>query len=451
MTTSTFASAKIRPEQAYEIGLQAYCYFYPLITMEVTRRQMTNLPAGQKIGYGPSNTFSHAKAFPEADFKVVVRPNFDTLYSTAWLDLRKEPLIISIPDTQSRYYLLPMLDMWSDVFASPGWRTTGTAGQNYAIIPPNWSGNLPEGVESILAPTPFVWIIGRIKTDGPNDYASVHAIQDALQITPLSCYGGASNMVPSFEIDKSVDMKTPPLDFVNSMSVENYFAMAAKLLQLNPPHPTDWSIIASLKMLGFEAGDKFDLDILDPTIKAEFARGANDSLKLMLDKVKSMGRLVNGWSMNTESMGVYGNNYLKRAIVSMVGLGANQPEDAVYPLNLADSDGDVLMGEKNYVIHFDKESMPPVHAFWSVTMYDAAGFQVANELNRFAVSSWMNFQKNNDGSLDLYIQNKNPGKDKEANWLPAPASGALGVTMRLYAPFESVLNGDWVPPVIKKA
>ncbi len=451
MTTSTFASAKIRPEQAYEIGLQAYCYFYPLITMEVTRRQMTNLPAGQKMGFGPLNTFSHARTFPDADFKAVVRPNFDTLYSTAWLDLGKEPLIISIPDTQGRYYLMPMLDMWSDVFASPGWRTTGTAAQNYAIIPPHWSGKLPDGVESIPAPTPFVWIIGRIKTDGPDDYASVHAIQDALKITPLSSYGTASNTVSAFEVDKSVDMKTPPLDFVNSMSVENYFAMAAKLLQTNPPHPTDWSIIASLKALGFSAADNFDLNTIDPNLKSEFERGAKDSLKLMLDKVKSMGRLVNGWSMNTESMGVYGNNYLKRAIVAMVGLGANQPEDAVYPLNLADSQGNVLMGDKNYVIHFDKESMPPAHAFWSVTMYDAAGFQVANELNRFAVSSWMNFQKNADGSLDIYIQHKNPGKDKEANWLPAPATGALGVTMRLYAPFESVLNGDWVPPAIKKA
>ncbi|MDX2107358.1 MAG: DUF1254 domain-containing protein [Candidatus Melainabacteria bacterium] len=449
MTTSTFASSKISPEQAYEIGSQAYCYFYPLITMEVTRRQMTNLPAGQKMGFGPANSFVHARTFPDADFKVVVRPNFDTLYSSAWLDLSKEPLIISIPDTNGRYYLLPMLDMWTDVFASPGWRTSGTQAQNYAIVSPGWRGNLPEGVLAIQAPTTYVWVIGRLKTDGPDDYKNVNALQDALKITPLSNWGKASNVVPATVIDESVDMKTPPLEFVNAMSVHDYFSMAAQLLKANPAHLTDWSMIARLETLGFVAGKEFDLNKLDKSIQEEFIRGAKDCLALMLSKIKSIGRVVNGWSMNTDSMGVYGNYYLKRAIVSMVGLGANQPEDAVYPLNLTDKDGNLLSGDKNYVIHFEKDAMPQAHAFWSVTMYDAAGFQVANELNRFAVSSWMPFVKNQDGSLDIYIQHENPGKDKEANWLPAPASGVLGVTMRLYAPYDTVLNGDWVPPAIK--
>lgn len=449
MTTSTFASEKTSLEQAYEIGSQSYCYFYPLISMEVTRKQMTNLPAGQKMGFGPANTFIHARSFPDADFKAVVRPNFDTLYSVAWLDLSKEPLIISLPDTKGRFYLIEMLDMWTDAFAAPGWRTSGTAAQKYAIVSPDWKGSLPAGVDLIQAPTPFVWLVGRVKTDGPDDYANVHAIQDSFSLIPLSNFGSASNVVPEFVVDDSVDMKTPPLEFVNSMSMENYFSLAAKLLKINPPHLTDWSLIARLKTIGFSACDSYDLNSMEPEIKNEFVRGAKDCLKLMLAKIKTIGRVVNGWSMNTDSIGVYGNFYLKRAIVSMVGLGANQPEDAVYPLNLSDADGNLLSGDKNYVIHFGKEEMPPAHAFWSITMYDAAGFQVANELNRFAVSSWMPFNKNADGSLDIYIQHKNPGKDKEANWLPAPASGVLGVTMRLYAPYASVLNGDWVPPAIK--
>lgn len=450
MTTTT-ASISITPEQAYEIGSEAYCYFYPLITMDVTRRQMTNLPAGQKMGFGPANNFNHMKAFPDADFKVVVRPNFDTLYSSAWLDLTTEPVIVSLPDTSGRYYLMPMLDMWTDVFASPGWRTSGTSVQNYAIIPPAWKGQIPDGVESINAPTPYVWIIGRVKTDGPNDYASVHKLQEAMNITPLSKWkNDSSHMVPEIH-PQNVDMTTPPLEQVNAMSPQDYFARVAEMLKVNPPHTSDWSILARLSRIGFEVGKDFHLDSVDATLKGEFIRGTQDCLKLMVSKLKAMGRPVNGWAMNTDSIGVYGNYYLKRAIVAMAGLGANPPEDAVYPLNFADADGEELTGDKNYVIHFDAKNIPPVKAFWSITMYDASGFQTANELNRYAISSWMPLNKNSDGSIDIYIQHKNPGKDKEANWLPSPAAGVLGVTMRLYAPAPSVLNGDWAPPPVRKA
>src|SRR5262249_15896662 len=150
------------------------------------------------------------------------------------------------------------------------------------------------------------------------------------------------------------------------------------------------------------------------------------------------------WLMNTDSMGVYGNYYLKRAIISMVGLGANQPEDAIYPMNFADGDGQPLVGEKNYVLHFGSDRLPPANAFCSLTMYDAEGYQVSNAMNRFAVSSWMPLKRNADGSLDIYIQHENPGADEQSNWLPSPSSGPLGVTMRLYAPRPSVLNGDWL-------
>lgn len=202
--------------------------------------------------------------------------------------------------------------------------------------------------------------------------------------------------------------------------------------------------------MGIVAGEPVDLSELDDKIAKAFELGAKDALKTMLGKLNSVGKQVNGWSMNTDSMGVYGNYYLKRAIVAMVGLGANQAEDAIYPLNYADADGQPLSGEKNYVLRFEKNELPPANAFWSVTMYDADGFQTANELNRFAISSWMPLKTDDDGSLTIYIQHKNPGADKEANWLPAPASGVLGLTMRLYAPKEQALYGDWNPPSIQK-
>lgn len=449
-STAVAESGPSIQQEAHSIGLASYCYFYPLITMDVTRRQCVNLPAGKKPGFGPSNSFSHMRAYPDANFKAVVRPNFDTLYSSAWLDLTQEPVILSVPDSGGRYYLLPMLDMWSDVFAVPGWRTSGTEAQQYAIVPPGWAGSIPAGIERIDAPTPHVWIIGRLKTDGPDDYKSVNALQDSMSITPISQWGRSPNP-PAHQSDPTVDMTTPPLESVNNMSAKTFFARAAELLKLHKPHLTDWSLISRLKRIGFEVGNDFDLDAIDPSIAREFARGAADALALQKAKLNSMGRPENGWLMNTDTMGVYGNYYLKRAIVAMVGLGANQPEDAIYPLIYADADGKPVQGSENYVLHFDADKLPPVDAFWSVTMYDADGFQVANPLNRFAISSWMPLKKNPDGSLDLYIQHADPGADKQSNWLPSPASGVLGVTMRLYAPQASALNGDWAPPVIRKA
>ena len=166
-------------------------------------------------------------------------------------------------------------------------------------------------------------------------------------------------------------------------------------------------------------------------------------------KVPTIARVVNYWSMNTDTMGVYGNYYLKRAMVTQIGLGANLPEDAIYPLNLGDETGQSLTGTNKYVLHFDKSQLPPVSGFWSVTLYDSEGFQVANSINRFAVSSWMPFKYNADGSLDLYFQNESPGAGKEANWLPAP-KGAFNLTMRLYAPKEDALTGKWNPPPVTK-
>jgi len=445
---STLSAVAVTEEQAFDIGVEAFHYFYPLLTMEITRRQCTNLEPGKKPGFGPMNLFSHMRAYPAADFKTVVRPNFDTLYSIAWLDLTAEPLIISAPDTAGRYYLLPMIDMYSDVFAVPGWRTSGTGQKHYALVPQHWAGILPEGIEPIDAPTNYVWIIGRTKTDGPDDYAAVHKIQDGFVVTPLSQWGQKQSAVP-FKHDDSVDMTTPPLEQVNAMSAAQYFSLAAELSAVHRPHISDWSIINRMERIGLIPGQKFEYAKLDSKIQKALDKAIAHALKLMVAKTKSMGEPVNGWAMNTETMGVYGNAYFKRAIVAMVGLGANQPEDAIYPLNFADAEGKPLDGGNKYVLHFDNENMPPVNAFWSLTMYDEAGFQIANPINRFAISSWMPLKKNGDGSLDLYLQIDSPGADKESNWLPS-GKGTLGVTMRLYAPRAEALNGDWKPPIIKK-
>lgn len=467
MTAASLATAmpaqaqeKLTAEQTQAIAVEAYVYFYPLITMDVTRKQLTNVAAlGEKPFHGPMNAFVNVPEYPPASFKGVVRPNYDTLYSSAWLDVAKEPVVITVPDSGGRYYLLPMLDMWTDVHASPGWRTTGTGAQTLLVASPGWkpdmrgeklvsSLKLPKDTLRIDSPTPYTWVIGRTKTDGPQDYAAVNKFQAGLTVTPLSQWGKQAKPAMG-KVDPAVDMTTPPKEQVDKMDGAAYFAYAAELLKLHPAHLTDQPILSQLKRLGFVAGQSFDLAKADAAARDAFAGAPAAGQKLMAWKVPTLARMANLWSMNTDTMGVYGNYYLKRAIVSQLGLGANLPEDAIYPLNLGDSEGKPLDGANKYVLHFDKANLPPVNGFWSVTLYDPEGFPAANTLNRFAVSSWMKFTYNADGSLDIYFQNESPGKDKEANWLPAP-KGPFNLTMRLYAPQSDALTGKWNPPAVTK-
>ncbi len=442
------AAERITEEEAYEIGMEAYTYLYPMALMDATRRVMTNVPPGVKPGLGPGNAFHHMRAFPPAEFREVVRPNFDTLYSSAWLDLRKEPMIVSAPDTRGRYYLLPMMDMWTDVFASPGKRTTGTGAGRFAVVMQGWKGKLPAGIERIESPTPYVWIIGRTQTNGPADYEAVHKVQDGYAITPLSQWG--NKPVPAkFVGDPTVDMKTPPMTHIDTMAADKYFAYAAEILKLHPPHITDQPIVARMRRIGMVPGKSFDLAKADPTVKRAMERAAPDALKAIRAKIPTLARVVNGWQMNTDSMGVYGTYYLKRACVALAGLGANLPEDAIYPFNLGDAEGKALTGTHRYALHFDRDQLPPVNAFWSVTLYDNDGFPTANDLKRYAIGDRDKLAYGGDGSLEIYIQHESPGKDNESNWLPAPA-GDFTLTMRLYAPKGQVLDGRWASPAVTR-
>jgi hypothetical protein len=442
------AAAAVDAAEARILAQEAFLYFYPLISMEITRRVMGNAPAGRAIGAGPANQFQHARAFPAADFRDVVRPNFDTLYSSAWFDLSGGPVVISAPDTAGRYYLLPMLDMWSNVFASPGKRTSGTAAADWVLVPPGWTQPVPDRFARIDAPTPQGWIIGRIQTNGPADYPAVHRVQDGLRIVPLAAWGQGSWAPPAVAMDPAIDM-SPPLRQVDGMAADRYFALAAELLRRHPPQPTDWSQLARLARIGIRRGRDFAMPA-DPALRAAIAEGAADGLKLMETAAPGIAPIVNGWQMNTSTMGVYGNFYLKRAIVAQLGLGANQPEDAIYPLCVVDQEGRKVTAENRYVLRFERGRQPPVEAFWSLTMYDAEGFQVANPLNRFAIGDRDALQPGPDGAIELLIQHADPGEAGRANWLPAPASGELGLTLRLYAPRAEALDGRWTPPALRR-
>src|SRR4029450_237239 len=249
-STSDTAVARTLDEQtARLIGVEAYLYLYSLVTMDITRRQLTNIQAGEMPGRGAMTTVSHIREFPAPDFRVVVRPNFDTLYSSAWLDLTAGPMVVSAADTGGRYYMLPNLGMWTDVFATPRSRTSGTQAADSAVFPPGWEGTLPGGVRRIDAPTPYVWMIGRTQTNGPADYEAVRKVQDGYTITPLARLGQAAQPGP-VGVDPSVDMPTPPLEQVNALSAADYFAYAAELMQLHPPPPTDGAGVAGADRRG---------------------------------------------------------------------------------------------------------------------------------------------------------------------------------------------------------
>jgi len=435
--------------EEFWIATDAYVFGYPLVTMEMTRRVVTNAAtvAGTR---GPMGQMIKLRQYPDASFRDVTAPNADTLYTTAFLDVGKEPWVLSAPDMKGRYFLLPMLSGWTDVFAVPGKRTTGTAAQTYAITGPGWSGTLPQGVKEIKSPTSIVWLLGRIYCTGtPGDYAAVHALQDQFKLFPLSSYGKPYTPPPG-TVDPSIDMKTPVRDQVNKLDAVAYFTLLAQLMKTNPPAAADAPEVARYAKIGLVPGKDFDASKLKADFVSRIPQIGFDRIMLQI-KVNSAVKNINGWVFDSMT-GIYGTNYLNRALVTAIGLGANRVKDAVYPTSLKSATGEDYNGANKYVMHFPKGGLPPVRGFWSLTMYDANFFFVANPLNRYSISARQNLKTNPDGSIDLYIQNQSPGAAKESNWLPAPA-GKFVLMLRMYWPSEkppSILNGSWSPPAVKR-
>jgi len=416
--------------------------------VDVTKRVQTNVEEPNHNGHAPVNQFSNFLKYRTAAYKDVVRMNVDTLYSFAWLDLSKEPIILSVPDTDGRYYLMPVLDAYTNVFTSPGKRTTGTKAGYFAIVGPDWNGTLPDGVKELKSPTNTAMIAGRTQANGPADYDIVNALQEQYKLTPLSAFGKPYTP-PKGVVDPNIDTKTPPVEQVSKMDAATFFKRLATLLKSNPPPTADAPVLAKLAKIGIVPGQDFDISKLDPAIAKGLQKCVQAALTKLRAAAKQMGKPVNGWSVPPMNLANFGTAYGVRAVVALVGLGANLPQDAVYPSAFVDGNGEPLTGRNRYVVHFDKEQMPPVNAFWSITMYNAESFFVDNPLNRYNLAGWMPLVYNADGSLDLHFQKDPPGKDKEANWLPAPA-GEFSVTLRMYWPKESALDGTWRPPAVHR-
>ncbi|OMB87672.1 DUF1254 domain-containing protein [Mycolicibacterium conceptionense] len=440
---------QLTPAEAKTIALDAYVYGYSLATVEMTRRVMTNVDKVE-APRAPMGQLMRMREYPNAQFRDVTAPNADTLYTNGFIDVKNEPWVLSLPDAHDRYYLFPMLDAYTNVFEVPGKRTTGTGPQTYAITGPGWKGTLPPGVTEYKSPTSTVWLLGRIYCDGtPEDYAAVHKLQDEISLVPLSSYGKPYTP-PAGKVDPAIDMKTPVRDQVNNLSTEDYFNLVATLMKDNPPTEADKPIVDKMAKLGIVAGEKFELSKLGSDVAAALQSVPKDGAAKIMSRFNELED-VNGWRFTTQT-GEYGTDYLQRALITYVGLGANRPQDAVYPTSETDADGQAYDGANKYTVHFDKGRFPPVDGFWSLTMYDEGFFFVDNPLDRYTLSQRNAFVTNPDGSVDLYLQHDNPGPEKEANWLPAPA-GKFNLMLRLYWPREtapSIIDGTWKPPAIKK-
>lgn len=431
------------------LATDAYIFGYPLMTMEMTRRIMTNVaaPEGNR---GPMGQFVRARTYPNASFRDVTAPNADTLYTTAWINVDAEPWVLSIPDMKGRYFLVPMLDGWTNVFQVPGKRTTGTGAQTYAITGPGWKGTLPAGVKEYRSATNLVWILGRIYCTGtPEDYAAVHEAQDQFKLVPLSSYGKPYTP-PAGTVNPSIDMKTAVREQVNRMDAKAYFRLLAQLMKTNPPAAADGPEVARFAKIGIVPGQDFDAGKLDADFVTRIPQVAFDRIAAQF-KVNKEVKDINGWAYTTKT-GLYGTDYLMRAFITAFGLGANRPQDAIYPMSTKDRDGNTYDGSGKYVMHFAKGDLPPADGFWSLTMYDSAFFFVANPINRYSISARQDLKPNPDGSVDLYIQKASPGADKESNWLPAPA-GKFQLMLRMYWPSESdpsILDGSWKIPAVTR-
>ncbi|MBN9563861.1 MAG: DUF1254 domain-containing protein [Alphaproteobacteria bacterium] len=438
-----------------QVAIDAYVYGYSLMTTEVTRVQMSNVSKAEGL-HAPTGQFINVKRYPPANFRGVSAPNADTLYSLAWLDLA-EPQVFSHPDMGDRFYLFEMTDLWMTDFASPGARTAGGKAATYLITGPGWTGSVPDGMQQIKCATRYMVILGRTYADGSEkDYETVNALQAQYRIVPLSAHGKPFTYhAPPVDPKPGFSMTDKPQTVLLNMPTATYFNMMAKLMSgAARPAAEDAPLLARMAKIGLVPGQPFNMTKLDPQVQAHLKDVPTIVLRHIEANRDAMGGgIVNGWAV-TKGLGVYGTDYMKRAVVAAFGWPANLQADAVYPYTEVDSAGRPLSGAHKYRLTFAKGELPPVNGFWSITMYeiDNGWWFVPNPLNRFTVSLRNKPATNPDGSMTLLFQNESPGKDREANWLPAP-KGNFILMLRMYWPKPdnpSILDGTWKPPPVER-
>ena len=429
-------------------GIQAYIYGFPLVVMDVTREVSTAVLTPGEIS-APVNQFAVMTKYPDASFRLIPRTGLDTQFAVAWADLDQEPLVLTVPNTNGRYYVIALFDMWSNVFASIGSRTTGTDSASFLIVGPKWKGTPPSGFKQIYkSPTRFVWVNAQMQSNGSQDYDVVNSLQKQYKLTPLSLWSQPFTTLPvDIAFSKDIDTKTPPLEQVKKMDANTFFSRFAKLMKDNPPFSDDAPMLKTLEFLGIVPGEDFDISKVDGNIRRGLERGMM-GLDLLEKGVKDLDT-EKGWIIIPQNFANYGIDYETRAGIALIGLGGILPQDILYPTAFNDAEDKPLDAANRYVLHFEKDQLPPCESTWSVSLYDPDGFYVSNKIDRYHLAPWMPLKYNDGGSLDIYIQSESPGADKESNWLPAPSTGMFNLTTRIFWPSDAALSGSWKMPGIK--
>ena len=417
------------------LGAEAYVYGYPLVIMDITRTQSA-------ANIGPENQLRRVRQFPDANFKDVVRPNVDTLYTSAFISMKQGPWVFEMPVQSERYELMPFMNAWTNVYTSPGTRTRKGNESVYLLVGPNWQGTVPAHMTLLRSPTDMVWLIGRTQTNGKADFEKVHRIQDGLQLYRFE----SEKKIKTDEQHALVSKQgLTPVAQVKALSTETFFDRLFQLMVDNPPAPEDAPLLKRLALAGLQPGQAVKLSGFD---HLSFSMGrwlADQKIKQVLNAKNNDGT----WRMPPLNLGQYQTDYNTRAVVAMVGLGANLPEDALYPNTASDEQGRDLNGQHKYRIHFKADQLPPVNAFWSITAYGQDHFLIPNALNRFALGDRDSLQFNADGSLDIWIQASAPKEaDRLPNWLPIQQGESFSLNARLYWPKASALNGTWQMPKV---
>ncbi len=445
----TTSGNSLPSDSVMTIAKDAFVYCVPLFLMDATKKKITNVEAPIPGMAAPLNQITISTSFPPQNQTIIVRPNADTYYTLGFFDLSKGPIVLTIPVTNDVYYLLPMLDAFTNVFASPGKRTGVTKGGIFLLNGPDWKDSLPAGMKGIKAPTNLIWLIGRFQVNNDKQGAQIIVpLEKKITATPLSAFG-KPYVAPKGTVDPSFS-KAYPNDQLLNIPIDSFFNYLNHLLVSNPPSAADSPAITTFAKIGVGPGLKFDINSFDTSTQARL----KEIPKMVIEHINAVLKAgavkpVNGWSVAYKGFGNYGTDYDLRALVAFLGLGANIPEDAVYPTSSIDSVGNPYNGANKYVMHFAKGETPPVNGFWSLTMYSPDGYFIANPINRYAIGNRNPLKYNSDGTLDLYFQNTSPGKDKENNWLPAPA-GNFNLCLRLYWPKQEFISGNWTPPPVKK-
>lgn len=426
---------------------QAFVYALPLVLTDLTREQTFAHPAAV---HATPNRFYDIPVLADASFRTVIRPNVDTIYSIAWLDLRAQPVVLTIPENDGRYYVVQMMDAWTNVIAAPGTRTLGKAGARYLITGPGWHGTVPEGMKRIAAPTNMVWVLPRIYVRDPADLHGGQVLQHRIDARPLDRLNDANWQPALPDIRGRYAKRTDTIDLARRMDARTFYTRFLALTRDNPPAPEDRPFIDRvLAPLGISPYHPTPWEQIPASARESLERGMHHTWDVLQDRATvERQRTPTGWAgfAASKKIGAYGTNYPVRAAVAVFGLAANLPVDAVYLNATVDGSGNDLLGGKAYTLRFAPGELPPVKGFWSVTLYDRKGYLIPNPVNRYGIKQSDPLVYESDGSLVIHIQPTPPAGVPAGNWLPSPATDKFVLSLRNYWPEKRLLDGKWMPP-----